>query len=142
MNVELSASAMSGLAQRLLLPEQVAIDEVERDHARQRIEDAGHAGLLGGDRVHAQKVRLAQARTRGDLRQALGAIPGGAAPSGLVAALRGVTGLWLVSVVVQIVVWMLVDLIEFRWIGPWWMWTVITGPVLVGPLWWLVETYY
>ena len=45
MSVELSE--MAGLARRLLQPEQVAIDEVERDHARQRIEAARHAGLAG-----------------------------------------------------------------------------------------------
>lgn len=140
MSVELSA--MAELARRLLLPEQVAIDEVERDHARRRIEDAGRAGLLSRERVNAQKTRLAHARTRGDVRQALGAIPGGAAPSGLVAALRGATGLWFVAVGVQLLIWAMVMVARFQLIEPWWVWTLVSGPFLIGPLWWLTETYY
>lgn len=140
MSVELSE--MAGLARRLLQPEQVAIDEVERDHARQRIEAARHAGLLDHERAGEQRARLARARTRGDVRQALGAVPGGAAPSGLVAALRGVSALWFAAVPVQFVIWALVSVLGFHWTEPWWLWTLVSGPFLIGPLWWLTETYY
>jgi hypothetical protein len=93
MNVELREIAT--LAQRLLRPDQVTLDETERDHARHRVEDAVHAGSLDDERAKTALIHVANARTRGDLRRAMPVVPGGAAPSGLVNALRGVSVLWL-----------------------------------------------
>ncbi|GAA4511924.1 hypothetical protein GCM10023191_076750 [Actinoallomurus oryzae] len=140
MNVELREIAT--LTQRLLRPDQVALDETERDHARHRVEDAAYAGSLDDERAKTTLARVANARTRGDLRRAMRVVPGGAAPSGLVNALRGVSALWLAGTAVQFAIWTLISLIGFHWTEPWWLWTLVTGPFVAGPLWWLTETYY
>lgn len=140
MNVELRE--MAALAQHLLRPDQVMIEEDERDHARHRVEAAGYAGSLNEEYAATTLTRVTTARTRGDLRRAMRVIPGGAAPSGLVNALRGASALWLGGTALQFVVWALVSLIGFHWTEPWWLWTLVTGPFVVGPLWWLNETYY
>ncbi|MFB9835971.1 hypothetical protein [Actinoallomurus acaciae] len=140
MNVE--SHEIAALAQRLLRPDQVALEENERDHARHRVQDAMHAGSLDDERAATALARVATARTRGDLRRAMRVVPGGAAPSGLINALRGVSALWLGGTAVQFAVWALVMLAGLHWTEPWWLWTLVTGPFLVGPLWWLSETYY
>lgn len=133
---------MVSLAGRLLRPEQVAIDEAQRDLARVRIQEAGNTGRLSDARADAQLTLLASARTRGDVREALGAVPGGAAPRGLVNALRGVTAVWAGATMVQFAIWVLINLIGVQWTEPWWLWSLVTGPFVVGPLLWLTEAYY
>ncbi|MGI5225027.1 hypothetical protein [Actinoallomurus sp. CA-142502] len=140
MNVELRDR--TALAQRLLHPDQVTLAETERDHARHRVEDAVYAGELGKEHAATALTRVANARTRGDLRRAMGVVPGGAAPSGLVNALRGASAVWLGGTAVQIVVWALITVIGLHLTEPWWLWTLIPGLFVVGPLWWLNETHY
>jgi hypothetical protein len=130
------------LAERLLWPERVTVGEAERDVARMRLAAARDTGRLSAEQAGARIARVAHARTRGDLREVLGTVPGGAAPRGLVAMLRGVTALWAGVVAVEFVVWALIGLIALRWSEPWWLWALVTGPFAVAPLWWMTETYY
>jgi hypothetical protein len=140
--MNLQAQRTATLAQRLLRPGQVTIEETERDHARRRVQDAVRAGALDEERAATALTRVAAARTRGDVRRAMRAVPGGAAPSILVNALRGVSALWIGGTVVQFAIWVLVSLIGFQWTEPWWLWTLVGGPFAVGPLWYLNETYH
>jgi hypothetical protein len=133
---------IESLAGRLLRPEEVAVGQAQRDLARVRIQEARNTGRLGDERADAQLTLLATARTRGDVRAALGAVPGGAAPRGLVGALRGVTAVWAGATMVQFAIWVLVNVIGVQWTEPWWLWSLVTGPFVVGPLLWLTEAYY
>jgi hypothetical protein len=36
----------------------------------------------------------------------------------------------------------LINLLGVRWTEPWWLWSLVTGPFVAGPLLWLTEAYY
>ena len=45
------------------------------------------------------------------------------------------SALWFAAVPVQFVIWALVSVLGFHWTEPWWLWTLVSGPFLIGPLW-------
>lgn len=62
--------------------------------------------------------------------------PGG--PSAGVLALRRITvALWLIVVAVQVVIWVVSMFAAGELEFPWWIWSVGSGAVFVGVLWWI-----
>lgn len=62
--------------------------------------------------------------------------PGG--PSAGVRALRRVTvALWVAVVAVQVVIWVVSMFVAGELEFPWWIWSVGSGAVFVGGLWWI-----
>jgi hypothetical protein len=48
--------------------------------------------------------------------------------------LKVITGLWAVITLIQFTVWLLICLIGWRLISPWWLWTLVIGGAAVGGL--------
>jgi hypothetical protein len=64
-------------------------------------------------------------------------------PGGLsvgVATLRRITiALWLTVVAVQVVIWAVGIIVSGDISFPWWTWSVGSGSLFVGVVWWLTE---
>ena len=49
--------------------------------------------------------------------------------------LKAVTGVWAAVSLIQLTVWLLVCVIGWHFVNPWWLWTVLVGGAVVGALW-------
>ena len=78
---------------------------------------------------------------RGELHQVLDGLADAIPPRGLTVALRETTAVWLISCVVQFVVWLSLAFFgHFDW--PWWLYSDLGLGAVVGILWWTHETYH
>jgi len=126
---------------RLLWPERTPLSDADRRRAADRIDDARSTGLLTEEQALRRRAVLPDARTRDDLRDAVGGLPG-TTPAGLLVARRVIAGLWLAVTVIQFDIWLLICLIGWHLINPWWLWTLVGGAIVVGGLWWATESEY
>jgi hypothetical protein len=134
------ASEMLG---RVLFPERVAVGTGERATANARLLAARAAGRLTEAELVARQDQLAAAVDRGDLRAALGDVPGAAvAPGRLVTALRVVGAATLALTAAQFTVWLLVCAFSLSLQSPWWLFTTIPGVAATAILAAAVESYH
>jgi hypothetical protein len=134
------ASEMLG---RVVFPERVAVGTGERAAANARLLAARAAGRLTEAELVARQDQLAAAVDRGDLRAALGDVPGAAvAPGRLVAALRVVGAATLALTAAQFTVWLLVCAFSLSLQSPWWLFTTIPGVAATAILAAAVESYH
>jgi cbb3-type cytochrome oxidase subunit 3 len=52
---------------------------------------------------------------------------------------RVITYLWLAILGVQFVIWLLMCLIAGRFFGPFWLWTLGIGGIVIGVAWWMSD---
>ena len=132
---------MNTLLDPLLLPDQVALSESDRRSAGAKLDSAVRRGALAPPAADERQELLRAARNRGDLRRVFDGIADATPPRGLTVALRAFTGLWLVTCVVQFVIWVTLAVFgHFDW--PWWLWSDLGLGMVVAILWWTHESYH
>lgn len=132
---------MNTLLDPLLLPDQVALSDSDRRSAGAKLDSAVRRGTLAPSAASDRQELLLNARNRGDLRQVFAGIGDATPPRGLTVALRAFTGLWLVTCVVQFVIWVTLAVFgHFDW--PWWLWSDLGLGMVVAILWWTHESYH
>jgi hypothetical protein len=124
---------------RLLWPEQLPIDRIDREMAIHAVERAYARGLLDAAVAADARTQINGARTRGELDASLGDVPEAPRPrSGLHTAVRVVAALCLVATGIQLVVWAIIGLVG-GWDTPWWILSGLAGGLAVAGLWWAAE---
>jgi len=132
---------MTSILDPLLLPDQVRLSATDRQSASDKLDSAVRQGRLTPPQALDRHDLLDASRTRGELRQVFDGVDDAVPPRGLTTALRAFTGLWLVTCVVQFVVWAALAVFgHFDW--PWWLWSDIGLGMVVAILWWTNETYH
>jgi hypothetical protein len=132
---------MSTLFDPLLLPDQVRLSRTDRESAAAKLDHAVRRGTLTPPGAASRRDLLHTARTRGELRQVFDGVDGALPPSGLTVGMRGVTAIWLITGVVQFVVWLtLAAFGNLDW--PWWLFSTVGLGLAVGILWWTHESYH
>ena len=125
----------------LLLPDQLELSAKDRQSAAARLESAVRRGKLTPPQALDRFEHLDAARTRGDLRQVFDGVSDAIPPRGLTVALRAASAVWLITCVVQFVVWVaLAAFGHFDW--PWWLWSDLGLGLVVAILWWTNESYH
>ena len=125
----------------LLLPDQLELSAEDRQSAAAKLESAGRRGKLTPPQALDRFEYLDAARTRGDLRQVFDGVTDAIPPRGLTIALRAASAVWLITCVVQFVVWVaLAAFGHFDW--PWWLWSDLGLGLVVAILWWTNESYH
>jgi hypothetical protein len=125
----------------LLLPDQVTLSDNDRRAAIAKLDHAVRQGTLTPPEANRRQDLLLSARSRGELHQILDGIDNATPPRGLTVALRGFSALWLITCVVQFVIWVtLAAFGHFDW--PWWLWSDLGLGLVVGILWWTNESYH
>src|SRR4051812_4369841 len=132
---------MNTLIDPLLSPDQLELTDADRRAATAKLDSAVRQGLLTPPQAADRRGLLLEARIRGELRQILAGVDNATPPRTLTTALRAVTGLWLVTCVVQFVVWVALAMFgHFDW--PWWLWSDLGLGAVVAILWWVHESYH
>ena len=125
----------------LLLPDQLELSAKDRQSAAAKLESAVRRGKLTPPQALDRFEHLDAARTRGDLRQVFDGVTDAIPPRGLTVALRAASAVWLITCVVQFVVWVaLAAFGHFDW--PWWLWSDLGLGLVVAILWWTNESYH
>ena len=136
-------SKLGDVLGRVVFPERVAVGTGERAAANARLLAARAAGTLSEAELVARQDQLAAAVDRGDLRAAVGDVPGAAvAPGRLVAALRVVGAATLALTAAQFTVWLLICAFSLSVQSPWWLFTTIPGVAATAILAAAVESYH
>jgi hypothetical protein len=129
----------TALATRLLWPERLPVDRVEREIALRAVERSYARGELDAARAGDVRAAVHDARTRAELETAAAGVPGVVrSPGGLTTAVRILTALTVVSTSVQVVVWAAIGVLG-GWDTPWWFWSAVVGSLIVAGLWWAAE---
>lgn len=132
---------MNTVLDPLLLPDQVALSATDRQAASDKLDSAVRQGRLTPPQALDRHDLLDASRTRGELRQVLDGLADAIPPRGLTVALRVSTAVWLISCVVQFVVWLSLAFFgHFDW--PWWLYSDLGLGAVVGILWWTHESYH
>lgn len=132
---------MNTVLDPLLLPDQVALSATDRQAASDKLDSAVRQGRLTPPQALDRHDLLDASRTRGELRQVLDGLADAIPPRGLTVALRVTTAVWLISCVVQFVVWLSLAFFgHFDW--PWWLYSDLGLGAVVGILWWTHESYH
>lgn len=132
---------MNTVLDPLLLPDQVRLSDTDRQAAAARLDNAVRRGTLTPPQAGDRRDLLHTARTRGDLDQVFDGVDGALPPDGLTVAMRVLTAVWLVSCVVQFVVWLTMAAFgNLDW--PWWLFSDLGLGLVVGILWWTHESYH
>ena len=132
---------MNTVLDPLLLPDQVALSATDRQAASDKLDSAVRQGRLTPPQALDRHDLLDASRTRGELRQVLDGLADAIPPRGLTVALRVSTAVWLISCVVQFVVWLSLAFFgHFDW--PWWLYSDVGLGAVVGILWWTHESYH
>jgi hypothetical protein len=111
----------------LLWPERQPVRGPEIDAATRRIADAQAAGKITAEQAEGRQAQVAAAGNRGELYAAvtaLGPLPPLALP-------RVAAGLWGALGAVQLTVWLLICLISWSLDGPWFLWSLAGGALVV-----------
>ena len=132
---------MNTVLDPLLLPDQVALSATDRQAPSDKLDSAVRQGRLTPPQALDRHDLLDASRTRGELRQVLDGLADAIPPRGLTVALRVSTAVWLISCVVQFVVWLSLAFFgHFDW--PWWLYSDVGLGAVVGILWWTHESYH
>ena len=132
---------MNTVLDPLLLPDQVALSATDRQAASDKLDSAVRQGRLTPPQALDRHDLLDASRTRGELRQVLDGLADAIPPRGLTVALRVSTAVWLISCVVQFVVWLSLAFFgHFDW--PWWLYSDLGFGAVVGILWRTHESYH
>ena len=132
---------MNTVLDPLLLPDQLQLSASDRRSAASKLESAVRRGKLTPPQALDRFEHLDAARTRGELRQVFDGVADALPPRGLTTALRAVSAVWLVTCVVQFVIWVILAVFgHFDW--PWWLWSDIGLGLVVAILWWTNESYH
>lgn len=132
---------MNTMLEPLLLPDQVDLSENDRRTAVAKLDRAVRKGILTPPQAGDRQGLLLEAHTRGDLHQVLDGVTDALPPRGLTVALRAVSAVWLLTCVVQFVIWVVLAAFgHFDW--PWWLWSDIGLGLVVAIVWWTNESYY
>lgn len=132
---------MNTVFDALLLPDQVPLSDSDRQAASAKLDSAVRRGALTPPQSIDRHDLLDTAGTRGELREVFAGLGDAVPPRGLTVALRVTTAVWLVSCVVQFIVWLsLAAFGEFDW--PWWLYSDVGLGLVVGILWWTNESYH
>jgi hypothetical protein len=132
---------MYTLLEPLLLPDQVALSENDRRAAIAKLDQAVRQGTLTPPEASRRQDQLLSAQNRGELLQILAGIDNATPPRGLTASLRGFSALWLVTCVVQFVIWVVLAAFG-HFDRPWWLWSDIGLGLVVAILWGTSESYH
>ncbi|MGW7683911.1 DUF1707 SHOCT-like domain-containing protein [Kribbella sp. NPDC054772] len=132
---------MNTILEPLLLPDQVQLTDTDRRAAVAKLDSAVRQAALTPSQALDRQERVLAARTRGELRQILAGVADAAPPRGLTVALRAFTGVWLVTCVVQFVIWVALAMFG-HFDGPWWLWSDLGLGAVVAILWWTHESYH
>jgi hypothetical protein len=132
---------MNTLLEPLLTPDQVQLTDADRRAAISKLESAVRQAALTPSQACDRQDRVLAARTRGELRMILAGVADAIPPRGLTKALRVVTGVWLVTCVVQFVVWASLAMFG-HFDSPWWLWSDLGLGAVVAILWWTNESYH
>ncbi len=125
----------------LLMPDQVRLSDTDRHSAAAKLDHAVRRGNLTPPQATDRRDLLDTARTRGELRQVFDGVHGALPSGGLTVALRVATAVWLVTCVVQFIVWLTMAVLgNLDW--PWWLYSDIGLGLVVGILWWTHESYH
>lgn len=132
-------STTTRLATRLLRPEHLPVDRVEKGIALRAVERAYTRGQVDGGRAGELRAAVDAARTRAELDAGMAGVPGAVrTPGGLTTAVRIVTALSVLSTSVQVAVWFAIG-VRGGWDTPWWLWSAAVGAAIVAGLWWAAE---
>lgn len=120
---------------RLLWPERTEVTELDRKLAVTRIEHARDEGQY--DEAEAAQ-RIARVESAGDYAALTAGVAGradAAVPAILQAAPRVGAAVWAVASVVNVLVYLILGLVSGHWDGPWPIWPVLGGGLIVLGLW-------
>jgi hypothetical protein len=132
---------MNTVLDPLLMPDQVQLTDTDRQAAAAKLDHAVRQGTLTPPQAVGRRDLLHTARTRGELRQVFDGVDGALPPDGLTVGMRAVTAIWLVTCVVQFVVWLTMAAFgNLDW--PWWLFSSVGLGLAVGVLWWTHESYH
>jgi Domain of unknown function (DUF1707) len=132
---------MNTVLDPLLMPDQVRLSATDRQTAAAKLDHAVRHGTLTPPQAVGRRDLLHTARTRGELRQVFDGVAGALPSDGLTVALRVVTAVWLVTCVVQFVVWLTMAAFgNLDW--PWWLFSDVGLGLVVGIVWWTHESYH
>jgi hypothetical protein len=132
---------MNTVLEPLLMPDQVRLSDTDRQAAAAKLDHAVRQGALTPPQAVVRRDLLHTARTRGELHQVFDGVDGALPSDGLTVALRVVTGVWLVTCVVQFVVWLTMAVFgNLDW--PWFLFSDVGLGLVVGILWWTHESYH
>jgi hypothetical protein len=132
---------MNNVLEGLLTPDQVQLTDADRRAAIGKLNSAVRQAALTPSQATDRHERVLAARTRGELRVILGNVADAVPPRGLTTALRAFTGVWLVTCVVQFVVWVALAMFG-HFDSPWWLWSDLGLGAVVAMLWWTNESYH
>jgi len=132
---------MNTILEPLLTPDQVQLTDADRRAAISKLESAVRQAALTPAQASDRQDRVLAARTRGELRMILAGVADAAPPRRLTTALRVATGVWLVTCVVQFVVWASLAMFG-HFDSPWWLWSDLGLGAVVAMLWWTNESYH
>jgi hypothetical protein len=136
-----SADAQASWFKRLFWPDLRAASSSDREIATERIQRAHADGLITEEELRERQDQVPPAQTRAELRPAIKDLPGTTSP-GLLATRQAVTAVWLGVNFIQIVVWVLICVIGLHFANPWWLWSLVGGLIIVGPLWWFADAEF
>ena len=106
---------MNTVLDPLLMPDQVRLTETDRQTAAAKLDSAVRQGTLTPPEANDRQDQLGAARTRGELRQVFDGVADAVPPTRPHRRPACRTGVWLVTCVVQFVVWvMMADLRSLR----------------------------
>jgi len=132
---------MNTVLDPLLMPDQVQLSDIDRQAAAAKLDHAVRHGSLTPPQAAGRRDLLHTARSRGELRQVFDGVDGALPSGGLTVALRVVTAVWLVTCVVQFLVWLTMAAFgNLDW--PWWLYSDAGLGLVVGILWWTHESYH
>ncbi|MEI8412519.1 MULTISPECIES: DUF1707 SHOCT-like domain-containing protein [unclassified Kribbella] len=132
---------MNTVLDPLLMPDQVQLSDADRQAAAAKLDHAVRQGTLTPPQAAGRRDLLDTARTRGELRQVFDGVYGALPPDGLTVGMRAATAIWLVTCVVQFVVWLTMAAFgNLDW--PWWLFSSVGLGLAVGILWWTHESYH
>jgi hypothetical protein len=132
---------MNTVLEPLLMPDQVRLSDTDRQAAAAKLDHAVRQGALTPPQAVVRRDLLHTARTRGELREVFDGVDGALPSDGLTVALRVVTGVWLVTCVVQFMVWLTMAVFgNLDW--PWFLFSDVGLGLVVGILWWTHESYH
>jgi hypothetical protein len=118
---------------RLLWPERTRVTELDRKLAVTRIEHDRAEGRCPDAEVRLARVRLAT--THAALDSAVAGRSESAVPPILEAAPRVGLAVWVVVSLVNVAVYLTLGWASGQWDGPWVLWPVLGGGLLVLGLW-------
>jgi hypothetical protein len=126
----------------LVWPDGRSASDTDRSSASDAVRTAVADGRLPGTERDSRLYAIESAEHRGDLRPALSGISGVFPPRGLTTALGAASAVWLITTVLQIVVWLTLALATAHLDTPWWLYSGVGGGMIVGVLWLAHESYH